>query len=473
MTGTRIWRRRDSRDTPPDMKQVTLPYGDTTVDVALPERARVITRGGAAGSGGGLVPVTDLEAAVRAALDAPLGLPPIRDLVKASSRVVIAFDDPTVTSFGPIRRVAIEGTLAQLKEAGVSEANVTLICANALHRKFTSEELVTIIGDELVSRFGERLFCHDAEDADNIVNLGVTTHGYDVELSRHAVEADLCVYINAGLHLGFSGGWKSIAVGLSTWKSIRHTHHPDGMSMSVLNNRMHDVLNEMGEHAEAALGERFYKIECVQASPTKIAHIWAGGVRETRAAALEVMASRNPPRRSQAEPADVVVYGLPAWSPYAIFGSMNPILTLVSSGLGYLGGYIEALGKPGCTVILASPAKDEWDMEHHPSYKECWADVLPRTRDPYEIMREFGERFATDAGYIDKYRNGVAFHPVHAVLATHPLRRLKHARGVIVAGAEDADVPRHLGFDAQTSVEAAISAAEAIHGSGCSIVCVN
>jgi hypothetical protein len=452
---------------------VTLPFGEGTVDVELPERARVVSRGGGAGSGGGLAPVGDLDAAVREALDAPLGLPPIRELVRPGSRVVIAFDDPTVTSFGPIRRVAIEGVLAQLADAGVREDDVRLICANALHRKFTRDEIASIIGPELVDRFGagsgERLFCHDAEDAENIVSLGTTARGYDVELSRHAAEADLCVYVNAGLHLGFSGGWKSIAVGLSTWRSIRHTHHPDGMSMSVLNNRMHDVLNEMGAHIEATLGKRMYKIECVQASPTKIAHVWAGGVSETRAAALEVMASRNPPRRSQSEPADVVVYGLPAWSPYAVFGQMNPILTLISSGLGYLGGYIEALGKPGCTVVLATPCPETWDMEHHPSYIDAWNRVLPQTRDPYEIMARFTDEFATHAGYIERYRHGVAFHPVHAILATHPLRRLKHASRVIVAGALDPSVPAHVGFEYAASVEDAIAGV----GGDASVVCVN
>jgi hypothetical protein len=453
--------------------QVTLPYGESTVDVELPERVRVVARGGGAGSGGGLAAVDDLDAAVRDALDHPLGLPPIGDMVPPGARAVIAFDDPTVTSFGPVRRVAIEAILEQLEGAGVAESDVRLICANALHRKFTHDELASIIGPELVNRFGDRLFCHDAEDGENIVSFGATARGYDVELSRHAVEADLCVYVNAGLHLGFSGGWKSIAVGLSTWRSIRHTHHPDGMSMSVLNNRMHDVLNEMGAHAEAAMGKRFYKIECVQASPTKMARIWAGGVAETRAAALEVMASRNPPRRSQAEPADVVVYGLPAWSPYAVFGTMNPILTLISSGLGYLGGYIEALGKPGCTVVLATPCPETWDDEHHPSYRDVWTDVLPHSRDPYKITARYGERFATHAGYIERYRNGVAFHPIHGILATHPLRRLKHASRVIVAGANDAAVPRHAGFDAAPTVEQAIRMAEEQHGRDCSVVCVN
>ena len=411
---------------------------------------------------------------MRDALDHPLGLPTIRALVQPGSRVVIAFDDPTVTSFGPIRRHAIEAVLGQLADAGVREDDVRLICANALHRKFTHDELATVIGRELVERFGTRLSCHDAEDAEQIANLGTTSeHAYDVELSRPAAEADLCVYVNAGLHMGFSGGWKSIAVGLSTWRSIRHTHHPDGMSMSILHNRMHEVLDEMGAHIEAALGKRMYKVECVQASPARIARVWAGGVSETRAAAIEVMAQRTRPRRAQWAPADVVLYGVPAWSPYAVFGTMNPILTLISSGLGYLGGYIDALGTPGCTVILATPCPEQWDMEHHPSYPEVWRRVLPATRDPYEIQRRFTDEFATHAGYIDRYRNGVAFHPVHAVLATHPLRRLKHAARVIVAGADDPAVPAHVRFETAATVEDALRAAERVHGADCSVICVN
>ena len=450
----------------------TLPFGESTVEVELPERTRIVSRAGGATTT--RAPSSGDEATlVRQALERPLGMPRIKDLVRPGARVVIAFDDPTVTSYGAIRRAAIEGVLAELAEAGVDEADVRLICANALHRKFTHDELASIIGPDLVARFGERLFCHDAEDRENIVNLGVTARGYDVELSKHAVDADLCVYVNAGLSLGFSGGWKSIAVGLSTWRSIRHTHHPDGMSMSVLNNRMHDVLNEMGEHAEAALAKRFFKIECILASPTRVSHVWAGGVKETRAQAIEVMAARNPPRRSQAEPVDVVLYGLPAWSPYAVFGSMNPILTLVSSGLGYLGGYIEALGKPGCTVILASPCPETWDMEHHPSYKDVWDRVLPRTRDPYEIMVQYEPEFTSHAGYIERYRNGVAFHPIHGLLATHPLRRMKHAARVIVAGADDPAVPQRLGFEHAASVEEAVRLAENKHGADCSIACVN
>lgn len=112
-------------------------------------------------------------------------------------------------------------------------------------------------------------------------------------------------------------------------------------------------------------------------------------------------------------------------------------------------------------------------MEHHPSYREAWDRVLPQTLDPYEIMRRFETEFVTNAGYIDRYRNGVAFHPVHAILATHPLRRLNHAARVIVAGADDPAVPRHVGFAYAATVEDAIREAERAHGGDCSIVCVN
>jgi hypothetical protein len=243
--------------------------------------------------------------------------------------------------------------------------------------------------------------------------------------------------------------------------------------MSLNKNRMHAVFDCMGRHLESRLGKRVFKIETVLANPFQAGHVFAGGVDETRQAAINVLATVHQPRRGAGEPADVVVYGVPAWSPYATFASMNPILTLISTGLGYLGGYIEALGKPGCSVILVTPCPDEWDMEHHPAYREVWQRVLPTSRDPYEISERWIDEFATRGDYIEQYRHALAFHPVHAILATHPLKRLRHAGRVFVAGAQDPALPRHVGFEAMATVEVAIAAAERIHGRDCSIACID
>ncbi|MFN8555879.1 MAG: lactate racemase domain-containing protein [Dehalococcoidia bacterium] len=124
----------------------------------------------------------------------------------------------------------------------------------------------------------------------------MTPNGYPVEIHRAVVESDLTVYVNSGISLGFSGGWKSVCVGLSTWRSIKTTHHPDGMSMSVRNNRMHRVLDEMGAHLETKLGRNIFKVEMILADAERVAHVWAGSVAATRPRALEIMAAANPPR---------------------------------------------------------------------------------------------------------------------------------------------------------------------------------
>lgn len=448
----------------------TIVFGEGLLEVELPDS----TAKAPAGLSIPLEPVADLGAAVRGALDAPLDGPPLRDLVRAGSSVTVAFDDPTVPCYAPLWEAAMPLILEDLARSGVRREDTTLVCANALHRKFTHDELAGILGRDLVAAWADRLVCHDAEDPDNLVHLGTTPSGYDVELNRLAVDSDLTIYLNTSTTRGFSGGWKSICVGLSTWRSIRHHHTPDTMSMSLERNRLHEMLDEMGALVEARLGaERFFKIETALANPLQVARLFSGTVRGTRDALLELLRAHTTSRRSLLEDkADVVLYGVPDWSPYAAYSHMNPLLTLVSTGLGYLGGVIEALGKPGCTAILATPCADRWDEVHHPSYREVWDDVLSETRDPYEIMERYEDDFAARDDYIEAYRSGFGFHPVHGLMATHPLKRMRHAGNVIVAGIEEPRLARHLGFEATATVEEAIGAAREIHGSGARVALV-
>jgi len=447
--------------------KVELPYADGTLTATLPPDARRLSTEGERA----MPPLADLDSAVPAALASPLGLPRIRELVKPGARVTIAFDDHTTGSFGPIRPIAIRAVLAELAEAGVSASQVRLVCANALHRMCRPDELARLLDEPLVKQFGARLSCHDAEDAEQIVDLGATDeHGYPVQVSRLVADADLTVYVNTNYIRGFTGGWKSVCVGLSTWKSIRVTHTPDGMSMSLDRNRMHAVLDEMGRHLEHRLGRRIFKIDTLLAGPREATQVIAGGVDETRRAALAVQAQRFPPRRAAAPtPCDILVYGVPDTSPYAIWASVNPILTLISMGLGYLGGMIDAAGAPGCTVVMAAAVRDAWDRVHHPSYLDVWERVLTQTRDPYEITARFEDEFARHPAHIDAYRHRFAFHPIHGILATHPLKRLRRVGRVIVAAPRDAHVPRHLGFDVAASVEEAVALARASHGPGATI----
>ena len=443
-------------------------FGDRVIPVKLPDRTKLVPPGLSTS----LPPVANLKATLEEALRAPLDLPPLRELAKPGWKVTVAFDDPTVPCYAPVWEPAIRLVLEELDRAGVKKRDIFVLCANALHRKFTHEELAKVIGQELVEEFGERLLCHDAEDPGNLTYLGATANGYDVEVNSLVTASDLTIYINTVSWRGFNGGWKSICVGLSTYRSIRWHHSPEGMSMSLERNQMHEMLNEMGEFLEEKIGTgRIFKMETILANPLQVASVWTGSVKKTRQAALEVLKKQYPPRRAlMGEKADIVVYGIPDWSPYASFSFMNPLLTLISTGLGYLGGVIEALGKPGCSVILATPCPDRWDDAHHPSYREVWNRVLTRSRDPHEIRALFEEDFAHRPEYIQKYRFGYGFHPIHGILATYPLKRLKHAARVYVAGAKEPSLISHVGFEPQESVESAISQAEKVHGKAASIV---
>jgi hypothetical protein len=448
----------------------SIPFGDAELEVDLPDRTMVVP----AAAGGKLPPVEDLTATVRQTLANPLGSPRVAELVRPGARVTIAFDDPTVGSFGPVRRIVIEQLLDELQGAGVRLEDIALLCANALHRKSRPEELAHLIGPELVREFGPRLTCHDAEYRDNLVDLGQTPEGYDVEVHRLVAESDLTVYVNAAHNRGFNGGWKSVCVGLSTYRSIRHHHTPTGMSMSLGTNRMHDMLDAMGAHLESKIPGRIFKVDTLLANGHEVGRMFAGSVWETRRAVLEILRKQFPDRRSLAAPVvDVFVYGVSNWSPYSIFATMNPLLTLVSSGLGYLGGAVQAMGKPGCSVIMATPCPDRWDRVHHPSYPGVWSEVLSQTTDADAIHHTFAERYAHDSEGIEKYRHAYGFHPVHAIMACYPLSRLAHVGQVYVAGAEAPELPQHLGFQPTEDVAEALRMAQTRHGADCNVMYID
>jgi hypothetical protein len=449
-----------------------LVFGEGFVEAELPDDTHVVSPGLSLP----LEPVPDLGHAVREALEHPLDSAPLVEVARGAKRVTIAFDDPTVPCYAPVWPTAIPVVLETLERAGVSHDGVTLLCANALHRKFTTDELANLIGDGLAREFASdgRLLCHDAEDPDGLEHLGDTEHGHHVDISRHVTGSELTIYLNCSTTRGFSGGWKSVCVGLSSYRSIRSHHDPDTMSMSLDRNRMHEILDAMGGVVVDKLGPgRVFKIETLLANPLQVHRIVAGDVDACRRIVLDVTRAHQPPRRELLEErTDVVLYGVPDWSPYAAFSHTNPILTLVSTGLGYLGGMIEAIGKPGCTVILATPCPDRWDDRHHPSYHEVWERVIPVTRDPYEARELFEPELARREDYIEKYRTGFGFHPTHPVMAIYPLKRLRHAGRVIVAGAESPGLVRHVGFEPAGSVETALEMARDVHGAEPSVALV-
>ena len=179
--------------------------------------------------------IDDVDAAIQQALLHPVDADPLPSQLKPGMRLTIAFDDlslPLPPMRAPdIRQRIIEAVLTMAADAGVDD--VQLIAANALHRRMTDAELKHIVGERVFRSFHPHglLTNHDAEDPDNLLHIGLTDKGEDVEINRRAAESDLLVYVNVNL-VAMDGGHKSVPIGLASYKSLRHHHNAKTMVAS-------------------------------------------------------------------------------------------------------------------------------------------------------------------------------------------------------------------------------------------------
>jgi nickel-dependent lactate racemase len=456
-----------------------IPYGDTTLRAALPKRTRVIRQNTTP-----LTPLPDPAQAVRDALNSPIDHEPLSKLVGPKSKVTIAFDDPI--GFVPVQRqpgfrsVAIKVVLEELEKLGVDQTKIRLVCAVGLHRKWTTQELGTIIGEDLAYRLGpSRLYNHDAEDRENLVFLGETKRGQEVEVDRVITESDQVIYVSNPWS-PFNGGWKSAVVGLGSFRSIRHHHRPfpkaSGKStMDPHRSAFPRLLNEMGEVIEKELakkGRRFFIIEGAMnnAFPQEVVQVVAGHPPQAHEKTLDVLQRQHVVDvKGQS---DVVVYGMGNnRDPYSKMSTINPILVR-NLGLSYSFGLFQniPLVKEGGIIILVHPCLRQFDAVKYPSYVEMFDKLIPETQDPFVLWELYAEEYAHRPEFVHKYRYGFGFHGVHPlILWGQGAYGLRYVGKVFVAGAKDPEAARLLGFEAFATVEEAIAEAERLIGKDCSI----
>ncbi len=175
------------------------------------------------------------RAAIRYAINHPLGCDPLHAQLEPGMRVTIAMDDislPLPPMRTPdIRQTMLEVILEMLSDHGIDD--IHLISAIGLHRKMTKSELKRAVGKEIFDEYyPDRYYNHDGEDPDGIVSLGTTDHGEELRINRRAAESDLLIYLNINL-TPMDGGHKSVSLGLMDYESVIPHHEPDTISEVV------------------------------------------------------------------------------------------------------------------------------------------------------------------------------------------------------------------------------------------------
>ncbi len=162
----------------------------------------------------------DEAAALQAALAAPLGAPPLADLVRSTDQVAIVFSDGTRPQ---PRRAMITAILTALPH--VPRRNFVLVNGLGTHRPNTPAELSEMLGDELLA--GLRLVQHNAFDRAALARLGTTSYGREVWVNADYLQADkkiLTGFIEPHFFAGFSGGPKAVLPGIADQPAILGNH---------------------------------------------------------------------------------------------------------------------------------------------------------------------------------------------------------------------------------------------------------
>jgi len=483
-------------------------YGEDLLSVKFPAATRIVYPNPT------IPGLPDRPRSIRHALAHPEEMEPLAALLGPGMKVTIAIDDvslPLPKMRRPdVRESVLTIVFELLAEKGVEDVHI--IIATSFHRRMAPFEIKHAVGPKIFREFyPARLYNHDGEAPNGMVELGKTDQGERVRLNRRAAESDLLIYININL-VPMDGGSKSVGVGLCDYPTLQAHHTPETILKcdsyfdhtrsemnrscdrigkiinqnlkvfhieTVLNNAMFDpkmaffVKNEDRYNAldktlfritQKGLGilPRRAKRKVLFAFPAfyEPIAVHAGSTLAVHEKSLAYCYAQYCVPVEGAS--DVVVYGIPFISPYNVNSILNPLLVQVLA-LGYFHNMYRGmpLVKKNGVIILTHPLYDEFDPLHHPSYIEFFHRILAETRDSMVLEKKYEAEFAHDPDYIRMYRTGNAYHGVHPFYMWYWGENGRaHVGKVIVVGAEDKRVAQILGWETASTMDEALEVAK-------------
>lgn len=271
------------------VKTFSFRYGDTSVEAALNEKHILgVLHGNQAPA------LTDLPAALYAALDAPIDSLPLRDYVRPGDRVALIVSD--MSRFWMRQDRVIPPLLAYLyTHCGIGPKQITIVVANGTHAGGDEKELRTLVTDAVYDTV--RVVNHDCL-ADDLVEIGTTAHGTRVRINPIVARADKVICLGVCVHhvmAGYGGGRKSILPGVSGMDTICHNHafsldpaclrsNPRIGNGKLRDNPLHEDMCEA-----AALLPNLFMINLVLNAEMQLTQIYAGHYLTSWQAACEAV----------------------------------------------------------------------------------------------------------------------------------------------------------------------------------------
>ncbi|HTL53166.1 MAG TPA: nickel-dependent lactate racemase, partial [Planctomycetota bacterium] len=185
--------------------------------------------------------------AYRAALHAPIGSPPLRELARRKKPGTVCITISDATRPVPSREF-LPFLIEELEAGGVSSSQITILIGTGMHRRSTPEERDKLIGPAVLKKV--RVVDHDATQAQDLTPLREKTrHGTQPSVNRHYATAELKIvtgFIEPHFMAGFSGGRKGVCPALVNLETLQKFHgvgfleNPNARSGNLAGNPLHE-----------------------------------------------------------------------------------------------------------------------------------------------------------------------------------------------------------------------------------------
>ena len=164
--------------------------------------------------------VNDQRLAIVEALRNPYNSKPLKGIVDNNDKVAIIFSDITR---GTPYNIILPALLNELQN--INQGNICFFCANGTHRLTTDQELVNILGENIVKNY--EIVQNDANNSELFEYVGTTTSGNNVFLNKEILKYNIKIltgFIEPHFFAGFSGGGKALIPGMAFVKTIKYNH---------------------------------------------------------------------------------------------------------------------------------------------------------------------------------------------------------------------------------------------------------
>ncbi|MDP6701064.1 MAG: nickel-dependent lactate racemase, partial [Candidatus Latescibacteria bacterium] len=328
--------------------KLTIDYGATGLEIAVPDSATVLQM--AAGAG-----LDEVDAGIDAALARPIGTPSLRQLAQGRKNACIVIADIT----RPVPNATILPPMLQiLEEEGVAREDITILVGTGLHRPNEGEELVQLVGAAIARDY--RIVNHMAREQETLTYLGDTSCGAPIWIDTLYIEADLKIatsLIEPHLMAGYSGGRKAICPGLMGVETMRVLHgpellgHPNACAGKIEGNPFHRQALEVAQRAGVD-----FTLNVAMNDRREITGIFAGDLEKAHAEGVRFVERQN--GAFVEEPVDIAITssaGLPLdLTFYQAVKGLTAVLPIVKEGGTILiaARCEEGLGSPEFTDML-------------------------------------------------------------------------------------------------------------------------